>query len=44
MASDCHIGLGLDYVVVVVACMWFWCVGVFFGHWCVGGGSFFVPK
>ena len=41
MANDSPIGVG---VVVVVVYMCFWCVGVFFWHWYVCGGSCFVPK
>ena len=46
MASDCHIGVGLDYVVVVVVvcvCV-FLCVCIFLGVGVCGGGSFFVPE
>ena len=42
MAGDCPIGLDYFAVDVVYMCFWHRCVGVFFGHWCVCGGSFFV--
>ena len=51
MASDCPIGL--DYFVVVVACMWFWCICVFgIGVWvcllgisvCVVGAFLFLSS